>query len=167
MKQLIAVLLLIPLLGSADPGPATKYLMDEPASLMDIGLLRMRLDLTSTTLLPVTRIIVDENEDEFSGLSLLTEYDYANDMIIVRLFLFGESDEAEQDCKFAVGILASAVKRGLGDWFSHSDFKRGNPPSLEDLQSRTSVVCEAEFPDLEQVVVTRRLDQRTPSVRKD
>ena len=50
MKQLTAVLLLSPLLGSADPGPATKYLIDEPASLMDIGPLRMRLDLTSGTL---------------------------------------------------------------------------------------------------------------------
>ena len=47
MKQLTAVLLLSPLLGSADPGPATKYLIDEPASLVDIGPLRMRLDLTS------------------------------------------------------------------------------------------------------------------------
>ena len=112
-----AVLLLIPLLISAHPESATKYLIDEPASMMDIGLLRMKLDLTEFTVPPVTRIIVDEGENGITGLAMDTQYDYANDMIIVRVYLFGESEKADQKCKSTVSMFVGPVKRELGDWF--------------------------------------------------
>ena len=41
MKNLAAILLLFPVLASADPGPATQHLLDEPATLMDVGIIRL------------------------------------------------------------------------------------------------------------------------------
>ena len=44
MKKLLA--LILPLIANAQPGPATRYLVNEPATLFDIGM--MRLDTLTT-----------------------------------------------------------------------------------------------------------------------
>ncbi|MCZ6856124.1 MAG: hypothetical protein O7G86_19580 [Gammaproteobacteria bacterium] len=41
MNKLI-VLFLFPVLACAEPNPAIKYLMDEPASLFDVGMFRLQ-----------------------------------------------------------------------------------------------------------------------------
>ena len=42
MKKFAAILLfLLPLLANAEPGPVTQYLINEPASLLDIGMVRL------------------------------------------------------------------------------------------------------------------------------
>jgi len=40
MKKLLA-LFLFPLIANAEPGPTTQYLMNEPATLFDIGMMRL------------------------------------------------------------------------------------------------------------------------------
>jgi len=48
MKNLTALLLLLPAIASADPGPATKYLMNDPASMLDIGILKAEKNLNGS-----------------------------------------------------------------------------------------------------------------------
>ena len=48
MKKLIELLLLVPIVASADPGAVTRYLMNEPVSLFDLGMLRADRDLINT-----------------------------------------------------------------------------------------------------------------------
>ena len=45
MKKLTALPLLLPVLASADPGAATRWLINEPANLLDIGMMRVNQDL--------------------------------------------------------------------------------------------------------------------------
>ena len=40
MKKIIAILL-IPMIVNAEPGPATQYLTNEPATLLDVGMMRL------------------------------------------------------------------------------------------------------------------------------
>lgn len=43
MKKSLCILAALPSLAFANPGPATQYLIDEPASLLDSGMLRAEL----------------------------------------------------------------------------------------------------------------------------
>ena len=79
MKKLILLTAIFPLLALADPGPATRYLMNQPASLMDIGLIRANryLDRSRNQLEKKLK----EQGDENAFVLAAAKYDFDNDII--------------------------------------------------------------------------------------
>lgn len=85
MKALTALILLLPMIASADPSPATRYLLDEPANLMDLGIIRL------STAIRINRNLISGNYEMATGISdvvLYTSADYnlASDKINIRIF---------------------------------------------------------------------------------
>jgi hypothetical protein len=111
MKRMIAVLLL-PILGNAEPGPVTRYLINEPASLLDVGMMRLE---TLTT----------EFENRV-GLHFRAEinasYAPADDRIYVS-FLAMSSDATEaqmaEGCRDAMSQMNIWLLKSLPGLFLH------------------------------------------------
>ena len=139
MKKLIAFLLLLPVFALADPGAATRYLINEPASLMDIGLVRINLflrdegdDITETL-----RVLGQEDARVIS----VARYDFASDVIVIEYFISNVSDKKET-CR---GVLENVVglQIMIPRLIGHTDYSSGDEP--EDLSAsiahRVEVRC--------------------------
>jgi hypothetical protein len=99
MKKFLAPLLLFPVLSFADPGPATRYLIDESASLMGIGILRAELRLAQSRG-SFTKIYEDSSGVKIVSLSTAVIYDYKDDTLNLEIRpLVREPGKAEQGCK--------------------------------------------------------------------
>ena len=81
MKRVI-LLLFFPLLAIADPGAATKYYMDKPTSLFDLGMYRANLYLSSIEReVGISFDVASGAESDIHGLT--SEYVYNVDKIVV------------------------------------------------------------------------------------
>ena len=140
MKRIVvftrAVLLLFPLLAVAEPTPAIEYLMREPVTLFDLGMLKL------------DQALVDLNVQGVGRMSTIIAYDWDKNRIKIgaaTLFNKGRTTqaakkgctEALEKVKSRLGINPSTGKPLLpnlllvSDFFSHSGFgKRGEPKNL-------------------------------------
>ena len=92
MKRVL-LLLLFPLLATADPGAATQYLMNEPASLFDVGIARAQQDLEKTKAAVSSRIARQFGEEIFFIPEIRYEFD--NDLLVFVFNLaLSENDKA-------------------------------------------------------------------------
>ena len=138
MKKLTALLLLLPVLVSADPGPATKYLINEPASLMDVAILSLQISLDK---------MATSMKTKGQHLSLRAHYDFSDDKIILSASVFfrGENaqHEAKEICDAQIYVLGALATSDMEQYFSHAGFVRGDPPAdfVKKLQERTELRC--------------------------
>lgn len=86
----------------ADPGPATQYLMNEPASLMDLGILRLQRDFS--------RPWVTATGDKF-GVS--ANFEYKNDKIELIATL-ATKHLKESEIKASCQDIFAQVKQAVG-----------------------------------------------------
>ncbi len=146
MKQIALALLLLSITAMADPGSATRYLMNEPASPMDIGM--MRLDNTLSSLQHETQESYRRgagNGGEESGLVFWpAAYILADDLIYVEMCVVCAGGDLEKRCKTAIGELKRWLSGLIMLPFGHHGYSMQNEPeSLEDnLKSRTQIGCK-------------------------
>ena len=157
MKRLIP-LLLLPVLTLADPGAVTRYLIDESASLMDIGILRTELRLSQSVASFKTAY------EESSGVKIVSLetaviYDYKDDTLNIEIRpLVLDPENAEQGCKELQNSSHGWLRGVIPNLFDHMGYHASNRP--EDLQEkiaeRTVVYCMAQtYPRRNNIVTVR------------
>lgn len=121
MKKILA-LLLFPLLAWPAPGAVTQYLMDEPASLFDIGMLRLqKLATWAESHVGYSYTLRDKLKPMSRNIS--AHYDADVDKIYVTFFAMDESGsepELEEGCRKALNQLRIVVSKSVPGVFRHS-----------------------------------------------
>ena len=147
MKNLTALLLLLPVFASADPGPATRYLTSEPATLMDFGLWKLDSYLDGHREMTVDLVDLTAKTD-ILGYSFDSVYNAAEDRIEVRLWiLLEEEHDAVSAChNLLTATTIMVVKGGITERFGHSV----HSPTTEEVLMKKSIIessylyCEAQ-----------------------
>jgi hypothetical protein len=125
MKKLLA-LFLFPLIANAEPGPTTQYLMNEPATLFDIGMMRLGA-LTSQFQQRVgLSWLASDGRREFFKAEVNSEYDSDHNKIYVS-FLVMNSDatatQMEEGCRVATEQMTFWLGKALPGLFMHAGGK--------------------------------------------
>ena len=136
MKRLI-LLFLFPVLVHAAPGPATQYLMNEPASLFDVGMLRLQHLIGYWEKQMTFNYRLKSQSDPVGG-NVNAYYQSENDKIYVVLSTFDESateQQMEAGCRYALQHIRIYVSKNLHGMFRHI----GNNDSLEPAELMSAV----------------------------
>lgn len=140
--------------AQASPGEATSWLMENPASMMDLGLHRVEHWLESS--------VADMTDALGTDYYTATEYDWENDEINLSMSIWMDEyskDAATRACDAYVwrirayalvqpekGTLRDGVNNSrLSDKFAHDGFARSNAPSdwKQKIDGRIRIVCLA------------------------
>lgn len=117
--SLLAVLL--PLVALADPGPTTQYLLSEPATLFDVGMLRLD-DLTDEFEDRVGLHWTDGDEMTWFKAEVNSYYEPDDDTIYVS-FSVANSDASEEQmaegCRNAMHQMNIWLQKSLPRLFEH------------------------------------------------
>ncbi len=139
MNKLIA-LLLLPFVANAEPGPSTQYLMTEPASLFDVGM--VRLDILTTEFQKRVGLswAASAGSREFFEAEINSDYDRDDDRIYVS-FLIMNSDatdaQMEEGCGVAMSQMGIWLGKSLPDLFA--PFRPGSSTDVNLLSSLREV----------------------------
>lgn len=121
MKNLIA-LLFFPFVAIAEPGPTSQFLMNEPATLLDIGMLRLD-SLTSEFDQRVGLYwSADGGRSEPFEADINAYYEAEDDRIYVHFFIMDSdatSSQMEEGCGVAMNQMSIWLRKGLPSLFSH------------------------------------------------
>ena len=121
MKKLLAVLF-FPLFAHAQPGPAIEYLTHEPATLFDVGM--MRLDALTAQFQQRVGLswLGNDGRREFFKAEVNSEYDSSHNKIYVS-FLVMNSDannaQMEEGCRVATEQMSFWLGKSLPALFAH------------------------------------------------
>ena len=132
MKKLL-VLLLLPIGANAAPGAVTQQLMNEPASLFDIGMLRLNLlaeDFGHRVGLSWTN---GESRKMVQPARVSARYDPDDDMIYVGIMLM-DSEPNEQQmaewCREGIRQMGYWLNKELPRIFMHTDYDFTEPDDI-------------------------------------
>jgi len=106
MKKLILLLLMIPNVGYSGPGPDTKSLMNTPASLFDVGLLRLEIAVNSA--FESTRHLFPDTFNGAPVVGVTVDYSPKHDLIYVRVGALrskGSLRKYEEACRTSLEVL--------------------------------------------------------------
>ena len=120
MRKTLA-LLLVPALASAEPGPTTRYLIDEPATLMDIGMVRLD-DLTDEFENRVGLYWTDGEEMRWFKAEINSYYEADDDKIYVTFLVMNSEPNDEQmaeGCGNAMSQMNISLMKSLPSLFQH------------------------------------------------
>jgi len=130
------ILALIPTLTYAAPGPVTQHLMNEPASLFDVAMLRLRQSIgywEKQMVLNYKR----ESRSDISGGNVNAYYQAEDDKIYIVLSIEDESPTTEQmeaGCRYALAHIGIYLRKMLPGLFQHSGpVKSAEPIDLIDV----------------------------------
>lgn len=148
MKRLLVLILAMPQLAGADPSGASRYLLNEPASLMDISIMRLNIGLGQLS---------DKLLDQFSrsagveGTSLvaIASYQLTPDFVVVDVavsdwdFVLQDNDQRKQGCRTVTNILLGWVSARVDSDFQHEGVARVDQPDtlIDELKERIKIRC--------------------------
>ncbi len=146
MRFYVVLLLLLPAMTIAEPGPAARYLSEEPITLMDLGLERMNREV-DVHARQLEDLISTQTEDADFEMVASASYDDLDDRFVLT-YILRQADDPETYCSLVFNrysdedtLFAIAV-----GWFAKYRFA----PSLDDpdalyreIASRTEVRCRA------------------------
>ena len=124
MKKWI-VLMLLPLCAQGAPGGVTQYLINEPASMLDVGM--VRLDNLTTWFRGAVGLY-------WRHVDINSQYDPDTDRISISITTMDTTSTAEQmkdGCREALQQLQIVVMKSLPDLFQHVGYS--NPMEPEKL----------------------------------
>ena len=130
MRKMIA-LLLAPLLASAEPGPAVQYLLDEPASLLDIAMVRLD-DLTDEFENRVGLYWTEGDEIKFFKAEINASCDPDDDKIYVSFLAMNSEADAgqmEEGCRNAMSQMSIWLLKSLHRVFPHVEYEVPSMPA--------------------------------------
>jgi len=123
MKKIIAILLM-PLIVGAEPGPVTQYLINEPATLLDIGMMRLE-SLATEFEKRVGLHWTDNSEMKFFGASIHPEYEPEDDKIYVYFSVMNsEPTDAQmaEGCENAMMQMNIWLLKSMHVLFAHTGY---------------------------------------------
>jgi len=138
MKKLIVLLLLFPVVTFADPGSATQYLINEPASMMDIGMMKLNMQL-----LEMKSQIIKSIDGDPKRVKLSASYDYSEDKILVQFTVQKEGETAATACDTAIARLRFILPVHVIVAFQHFGYETKNKPVgfNAEIQDRVQLIC--------------------------
>ena len=105
----------------AEPGPVEQWLMNEPASLFDLGMLRVELQLDELK-------DYDELKDRLGALLFYSSYNWDKNRIYLSGAIFGASPEIDGKhfCKLIISNVRKigGIKNDGSTYGDHSIFDR-------------------------------------------
>lgn len=146
MRLCSAILLLLPVVSIAEPGPASSYLLQEPVTLMDLGLERMNreADIHGRQ---VESLIRSQTPDTDLEVFASSRYDDLDDRFLLT-YILRQADDAQTYCSVIFdrysdeeGFFAIVV-----GWFAKYRFVESleNPDALyAEIASRTEIRCRS------------------------
>jgi hypothetical protein len=141
------VLLLIPMVANAEPGPATRYLAGEPASLFDIGMLRLDR-LASEFRNRVGLHWTDDGEYHWFRAEINASYVPEDDKIYIGFSIMDSEptqQQMEEGCRNAMLQMNIWVQKSLPGLFLHTGYEHGDssvPPDLDkNLRNMFEIRC--------------------------
>ena len=146
MKKLF-LLFLFPTLVFAEPGPTTQYLMNEPASLFDVGMVRLRFLIHRWEDQMTGNYRYKAQSDKARG-GVQAQYRHEDDKIYVSISMrddLATEDQMEAGCRYALQHIAIYVSKSVPSLFRHAgnadpnEFKRLRDPLVEMFELRCSV----------------------------
>jgi len=142
MKRVI-LLLLFPLLTMADPGAATRYLMNEPASLLDVGILRIEQYIETRRVDLVERYAeLTKNSNVF--VTTMADYSFDDDKVHIHFFVGANSgDQAQEGCRKLIADLRAEMTTLVVAAFAHSGYTKNQPAEnfVDEIVQRTDIYC--------------------------
>lgn len=101
----VVALIFLPTPSIADPSEEIRYLMNEPVSMMDFGMMRLS-DFVKLRF----ETFADHGEDWKTVSS--TRYDWtSNEIEIALLVIIGDRDDGEVTARFACGLLHGMIEQ--------------------------------------------------------
>ena len=140
MKRLV-VLLLLPLAAHAQPGALTHNLMNEPATLFDIGMVRLNILATEFRNRVGLYWTGSAGTAEFFEAEVNSGYDAADDRIYVSFLIMNSevtNAQMEEGCGVAFRQMGIWLAKSLPDLFSHDG--RRDPSEAASLSDGLSEV---------------------------
>ena len=138
MKK-IAAISLFPILVNAEPGPVTQYLMNEPATLFDIGMMRLET-LTTEFEKRVGLHWMDNGEYKFFRAEIYSQYKPNDDKIYVS-FLITNSEPTEaqmaEGCENALAQMNIWLLKSLPGLFLNTENdNQSRPPNFNTVLTK-------------------------------
>ena len=132
MKLLTVLILLLPVLASAEIDSVTKHLSQTPATQMQIGLIRAQMELTMDdgdvprveSLTKTLRVNHPNTKAQVSSITTVLHYDSANDDVVVHTILavWGPSDQvADTLCGSLNHLFGTFFYTRVSSWFPYTD----------------------------------------------
>ncbi len=146
MRRYLIVLLLLPSMTVAEPGPAAQYLLQEPVTLMDLGLERMNreIDIHGRQ---IEDLIRTQTADSDLEVFASARYDDLDDLFLLT-YILREADDPQTYCSLAFnrysdeeGFFAIVV-----GWFAKYRFVESleDPDALYNgIAGRTEIRCRS------------------------
>ena len=141
MKRTIA-LLLLPVLAAASPGDVTRTLMNEPATLFDVGMIRLA-NVVEWAESHVTFAWTLEGQSRPVANGLNSHYDSESDMIYVSITVMDENATETQmhnGCEQALRQLQIVISKSLPELFGHVG-EAESPVPLDKLRDTFELRC--------------------------
>jgi hypothetical protein len=156
IKRLIAgislLMFILPQWTWADPSPGIKWLQNEPASLFDLGILRLEKYLDNIRVFyidPDKKAIVDDTPKIRLGSRGVVYFFQSNKLLINIIIAAYEGPASEEDkCKNSVEIIRKSIlwehglkksgidiygeestRKAMKSFFNHEGYIRNNPPN--------------------------------------
>ena len=146
MRFLAALLFLLPTHSIAEPGPASRYLLQEPVTLMDLGLERMNreIDIHGRQVENLIRI---QTEDTDLEVFASARYDDLDDLFLLT-YILRQADDAQTYCSVIFNRYSDeqAFFAIVVGWFAKYRFVESleDPDALyNEIASRTEVRCRS------------------------
>ena len=146
MKMFLALFVLIPLAATADHRPEFQSLIDEPASMLDIAMLRLQDFIIWTKPYMAAEYHGAAETDRQRHIDINAEYRVDEGVIHVSASLRDQQSNREQleaGCRRVLTMLRINIAKGLGRNFSHVDgsFRPTADGQPADLLGMIEVSC--------------------------
>lgn len=149
MKRFL-VLMLLPGLAIAEPGLVTRHFKDQPATLFDLGMLRLEL-WASQSEETIAAQFRDQTASEPRATYVHAEYDAAEDVIRVSTRVVDtHANDAEMaaGCRAVMRVMRINVSKTLWRVFAHygDELAPGTEPMVERLYDQVELQCRVSGP---------------------
>ena len=146
MRFFSLVALLLPALTLAEPGPASRYLLQEPVTLMDLGLERMHRE-ANVHGRQVEDVIRLQTEDTDLEVFASARYDDLDDLFLLT-YILRQADDAQTYCSLVFNRYSDeeAFFAIVVGWFAKYRFVESleDPDALyNEIASRTEIRCRS------------------------
>jgi hypothetical protein len=124
MKRLLALFILVPLAALADHRPEFQSLIDEPANMLDIAMLRLADFIFWTQPYMAAEYHVAAETDKQHHIDINAEYRTDDGLIHVSASLMdlrSTHEQMEAGCRRVLNMMRINISKGVGGFFSHVD----------------------------------------------
>lgn len=148
VTPLLAALALLPATTGAEPGEAIRYLMEEPASLMDVGFIRLNAYLRENADTITAALNEQDPVTRFSSVQIAAEYYPTSDEITILVAGFTDRNPSPAGCQDVIKVLRTIVPKLLEDSFTHYAHQSEDQPDelVAELSDRTHLACSVHRP---------------------